>query len=73
MVFLSGPAQGTKRIRLHDPPPGYHPPHGPRIPLKEQQRRARRDWVIIRVATVGLILAAAAFLVIIFVIMATHS
>jgi hypothetical protein len=73
MAFLSGPARGTKRIKLHDPPPGYHPPRGPIIPLKDQQRRARRDWVIIRVAAVVLALAAAAFMVMRFVIIATHS
>jgi hypothetical protein len=72
MVWISGPRRGVGRVKLHDPPPGYHPPHGPRIPLKEQQRRARRDSVIIRVATLALVFAAAAFMVIIFVIIATH-
>jgi hypothetical protein len=72
MVWLSGPRRGVGRVKLHDPPPGYHPPHGPGIPLQEQQRRARRDVVIIRAATVVLILAAAAFMVIVFVMIATH-
>ena len=72
MVWLSGPRRGVGRVKLHDPPPGYHPPHGPRMPLQEQQRRARRDLVIIRVATVVLVLAAAAFMVIVSVIIATH-
>jgi hypothetical protein len=72
MVWISGPRRGVGRVKLHDPPPGYHPPHGPRIPLKEQQRRARRNWIITRVATVVLGLAAAGFMVIIFVIIATH-
>jgi hypothetical protein len=72
MVWLSGPRRGVGRVKLHDPPPGYHPPRGPRIPLQEQRRRARRDWVIVRVATVVLVLAAAALMVIIFVIIATH-
>jgi hypothetical protein len=72
MAFLSGPRRGASRIKLHDPPPGYRPPLEPRVPLKDQQRRARRDWVIMRVATVVLVLAAAAFMVIIFVIIATH-
>jgi hypothetical protein len=72
MVWLSGPRRGVGRVRLHDPPPGYHPPHQPRVPFKEQQRRARRDSVIIRVAAVFLALAAAAFMVMIFVIIATH-
>jgi hypothetical protein len=72
MVFLSGPRRGVPRVKLHDPPPGYRPPHAPSVPLKEQQRRARRDWGIMRAATVVLVLAAAAFMVIIFVIIATH-
>jgi hypothetical protein len=72
MVWLSGPRRGVGRVKLHDPPPGYRPPRKPRIPLKEQQRKARRDWVIMRVATVVLVLAAAAFMVIISVIIATH-
>jgi hypothetical protein len=72
MVWISGPRRGVGRVKLRDPPPGYHPPHGPRIPLKEPQRRVRRDSVIIRVATLALVFAAAAFMVIIFVIIATH-
>ena len=72
MVWISGRRVGVGRVKLHDPPPGYRPPHGPKIPLKEQQRRARRDWLIMRVATVVLVLAAAAFMVIIFVLIATH-
>ena len=54
---------------LHDPPPGYHPPR-PRIPLKERQREARRDWVLMRVATVVLVLAGAAIAVIYLLIIA---
>jgi hypothetical protein len=73
MAWLGPRAVGTSRPRLQDPPPGYHPPHGPAIPLKEQQRRTRRDWVIVRVAAAVLILAAAAFIVMVFVIIATHS
>jgi hypothetical protein len=72
MVFLSGPRRGVGRVKLHDPPPGYRPPPKPRVPLKERQRRARRDWTIMRVATVVLVLAAAAFMGIILVIIATH-
>jgi len=72
MVWLSGPRRGVGRVKLHDPPPGYRPPPGRGIPLPEQQRRARRDWVIMRVATVVLVLAAVAFMVIVFVIIATH-
>jgi hypothetical protein len=66
MVWLSGPRRRTgrtKAIVLHDPPPGYHPPR-PRIPLKDQQRNARENWILMRVATVVLILVAAAVVVI---------
>jgi succinate dehydrogenase hydrophobic anchor subunit len=42
------------------------------MPLKDQQRMARQDWVLMRVTTVVLVLAAAAFMVIIFVFIATH-
>ena len=80
MVWLGGPRgrgwrPGYTRARgiyLHDPPPGYHPPR-PEIPLKERQRQARHDWILMRVATVVLILAAAAFMVIMIMIIATHS
>jgi hypothetical protein len=61
----------TKPIVLHDPPPGYRPP-GSEIPLKDRQRKARQDWVLMRVATLVLVLAAAALVVIIFLIIATH-
>jgi hypothetical protein len=40
--------------------------------LKDRQRRARQDWVLMRVATIVLILAAVAFMVIMVVIIATH-
>jgi len=52
--------------------PGYHPPR-PEIPPKDRQRQARQDWVLMRVATVILILVAVAFMVIIVLIIATHS
>ena len=79
MVWLGGPRgrgwrPGYTRPRgiyLHDPPPGYHPPR-PEIPLKDRQRQARQDWVLMRVATVVLALAAAAFMVIMFLIIAIH-
>jgi hypothetical protein len=81
MVWLSGPRRGRLRrnqpdlirqrgIYLHDPPPGYRPPT---MPSKDRQRLLRDDWILMRVATVVLVLAAAAFMVIIFVIIATHS
>ena len=77
MVWLGGPGKwwGSSRARgiyLHDPPPGYHPPR-PEIPLKDRQRQARQEWVLMRVATVVLILVAVAFMVIMFLIIATHS
>ena len=53
-------------------PPGYHPPR-PDIPLKDRQRQARQDWVLMRVATVVLILGAVTFMVIMVVIIATRS
>jgi hypothetical protein len=74
MVWLGGPrgrGSRTKSIVLHDPPPGYRPPRV-RIPLKDQQRKAREDWVLMRVTTVVLALAAAAFMVIMLMIIATH-
>jgi hypothetical protein len=76
MVYLGGPrrrrsAAGARGIYLHDPPPGYHPPRT-RIPLKEQQRKARENYVLMRVVTVVLALSAGAFLVMMLVIIATH-
>jgi hypothetical protein len=74
MVWLGGPrvrSGRTKAIVLHDPPPGYRPPR-PRIPWPDRQRKARQDWVLMRVATVVLVLAAAAFMVMMLVIIATH-
>ena len=78
MVWIGGP-RGWSRVRgrprgiyLHDPHPGYHPPR-PEIPLKDRQRQARQDWILMRVATMVLILAAVAFMVIMTMIIATHS
>jgi hypothetical protein len=70
MAWLGGPrGRGgrTRGIVLHDPPPGYRPPRS-RIPLKDRQRKALQDWVLMRVATVVLVLAAPAIAVI-FVLM----
>jgi hypothetical protein len=80
MVWLSGPRRGRLRgnqpdlirqrgIYLHDPPPGYRPPT---MRSKDRQRLLRQDWVLMRFTTAVLVLAAAAFLVIISVIIATH-
>jgi hypothetical protein len=74
MVWLGGPrrSRGLRPgIYLHDPPPGYHPPR-PDIPVKERKRQAREDWVLMRVATVVLILVFAAFLVIMLLMLVTH-
>lgn len=64
MVYLNGPARGTKRIRLHDAPPGYHPPR-PRMSVKDRQRKARRDWILEHIAVVVLVPSAAVVAVII--------
>jgi hypothetical protein len=71
MVWISGRRPGVGRVKLHDPPPGYRPPEA-RIPLKDRQRMAREYLIVMRVATVVLVLAVAAFVVIICVIIATH-
>jgi len=74
MVWIGGPRRGagrTKPLILHDPPPGYRPPRR-RIPLKERQRIARRDWILEHVLAGVLILAAGAVVVIIVLMTATH-
>jgi hypothetical protein len=72
MVYLGG---GSPRRRngpyLHDPPPGYRPPRL-RTTRKEQQRKARQDWVLMRVGTVILVPTAVALLVLILVMIVTH-
>ncbi len=74
MVYLGGPIGPGRRtgIYLHDPPPGYHPPR-PRLPLKDRQRQAHQEQVLMRAATAVLVLTAAAVLVIISLIIVTHS
>jgi hypothetical protein len=71
MVYLGGPRR-RRGIYLHDPPPGYRPPR-PRVPLKDRQRQAREDRILLRVLTVVLVLTVAAVLVIVSLIIATHS
>lgn len=74
MVWLGGPRRGagrTKPIVLHDPPPGYRPPRS-RIPLRDRQRKARQDWVLMRVSTVVLVLLAAAMAVFIALMIAGY-
>jgi hypothetical protein len=76
MVYLGGPRRrkGTRGrgLYLHDPPPGYRPPRL-RIPLKERQREARQEWILMRVTTVVLVVTAVAVLVIISLMIATYS
>jgi hypothetical protein len=43
------------------------------MPLKDRQRQARQDWILLRVLTVVLVLTAAAVLMIVSLIIATHS
>lgn len=76
MVYLGGPRRRARAGRasgvyLHDPPPGYHPPRS-RVPLKQRQRQLREDYVLMRVATVIVVLLAAAFLGMMLMIIATH-
>jgi hypothetical protein len=81
MVWLSGPRRGRLRgnqpdlirqrgIYLHDPPPGYH---APTMRSKDRQRMLRQDWLLLRVGTVVLVLAAVAFLVIIVLMIVTYA
>lgn len=78
MVWLGGPRRSspwsgrTRGIYLHDPPPGYQPPRA-REPLKDRQREAREDWILMRVVTMVLALVVVAFVVVMLVIIATHS
>jgi hypothetical protein len=72
MVWLGGPRRGGGRARpivLHDPPPGYRPP---RMPAKFLQQQLRSDYILMRVTIVVLALLAVAFIVIIFVMIATY-
>ena len=73
MVWIGGPRRGQrgKPLMLHDPPPGYHPPRL-RLPAKERQRIARRDWILEHVLAVVLVLSAAAVLVIIVLMLVTR-
>jgi hypothetical protein len=75
MVWIGGPrGRGggrTKPLMLHDPPPGYRPPRR-RVPLKERQRIARREWILEHILAVVLILSAATVVVIISLMIATH-
>ena len=77
MVWLGGPRRSCWSRRpagtyLHDPPPGYRPAR-PETPLKDQQRQARQDWLLKRIATVVMIQVAVAFTEIMILINATHN
>ena len=76
MVYLGGPIDPRRRRRiglyLHDPPPGYSPPR-PRMPLKDRQRQAREDWILLRVLTVVLVPTVVAVLVIVSLMIAMRS
>ena len=76
MVYLGGPIDPRRRRRiglyLHDPPPGYRPPR-PRMPLKDRQRQAREDWILLRVLTVVLVPTVVAVLVIVSLMIAMRS
>jgi hypothetical protein len=61
--------QGTLSARSS---PGYRPPRL-RIPLRERQREARQEWILMRVTSIILILTALAVLVIISLMIATQS
>jgi hypothetical protein len=73
MVWLGGPRRGSgaggRRIVLHDPPPGYHPPS---LPRKFVQQQLRSDYTLLRIGTVVLALLAVALFVIICVMIATY-
>jgi hypothetical protein len=71
MVFLNGPSRGVSRARLHDAPPGYRPPRR-RLPLPLRRKRARRDYVLMRVTSAILIPIVVALAVIIVLMIATH-
>jgi hypothetical protein len=74
MVWLGPPARGAFRPRLHDAPyPGFKLPEPePKISLNEQRRRLHRDSVLVRVGTIVLIVTAAAFLVLVFLLVVAH-
>ena len=77
MGWIGGPrrdpgdhlGRGRRGLYLHDPPPGYQPPHL-RMTLRERQRIARRDWILEHVLAVILALVATALLVIIVLMLA---
>ena len=74
MVWIGGGGRFGRRgkpLILHDPPPGYRPPRL-RLPAKERQRIARRDWILEHVLAVVLVLSAVAVLAIIVLMIVTR-
>jgi hypothetical protein len=71
MVFLNGPSRGVSRARLHDAPPGYRPPRR-RLPLTLRRKRARRDYLLMRVTSMLLIPLVVALAVVMIVMIATN-
>jgi hypothetical protein len=70
MAYLGGPGRGARRPRLHDAPPGYRPPQ---LPPEEQRRQLRKDYILLRVATVLAIGLVAALVVVCAIVIATHA
>lgn len=71
MVYLGGPQRGRRnQLRLHDAPPGYHPP---RMTAGERRREVRQDLIATRVAAVALALLVTALVVVCAVMIATHA
>ncbi|TVZ05947.1 hypothetical protein EAS64_00265 [Trebonia kvetii] len=52
--------------------PGYRPPRQ-HLPVKDQQRNLRTDWILLRVATVVIVPVVIALVVIIALMVAAHS
>jgi hypothetical protein len=69
MVYLGGPGRGVRRPRLHDAPPGYRPPQ---LPPEEQRHQLRKDYILLRVATVIGIGLVAALVIMCLIVIAVH-
>jgi len=73
MVYLGGGGPRRRRgLYLHDPPPGYRPPRLD-MPFRARQRKARQEYVLMRVVTVAVIVLAAALAVFVSLIIAKYS
>jgi hypothetical protein len=70
MAYLGGPGRGVRRPRLHDAPPGYRPPQ---LPVEEQRRQLRSDYILLGVATVFAVGLVAALVVVCLIVIATHA